>query len=122
MRIKFYNTTSFQLGQDIVNNGDQNIKIRFNDDDMDALPFLDIQPELFSDPPLKYSSLIHTKRLDNVNHQTALCLSEENITIISAMYGDAGYHTIFKKLDVFNSYSSMISYISGSGIYWTLST
>jgi len=36
------------------------------------------------------------------------------------MYGDAGYHTIFKKLDVFNSYSSSISYISSSGIYWVL--
>ena len=35
MRIKFKNTESLQLGPDVINNGDENIKIRFSDDDLD---------------------------------------------------------------------------------------
>ena len=44
MRIKFKNTEALQIGPDITTNGDQNIKIRFDDDDLDQTPFETIQP------------------------------------------------------------------------------
>ena len=39
MRIKFYNSQALQVGQDIINNGDQNLKLLINDNDLDEPPY-----------------------------------------------------------------------------------
>ena len=50
-----------------------------------------------------------------------MCLSEQNITLISAIESGAN-HTIFKRLNLFGTYNTILSRISNSGVYYIGST
>lgn len=55
--------------------------------------------------------MVHTKKIDGKNYQSAISLSENNISIISANKTDF-YHTIFKKLNLFSNGYTILSHIS----------